>query len=274
MVATGGGAVVDPRNRWALFRGRTSVWLDGRPEVLAQRLRRSPNVRPLDQRPRPDRDDPRPRGAARAVLRRGHDPPDRGDRGPRRRRRRRPAHRRAPRRGSLDERRTRSPDDAAPRDHADRPDRARRGDRRVGAWRSELEALRAPRAILVSEPGRVGCRRASGWRPSCGDRGRDVAHILLPQGEAGQAARRRRDGGPRAGGDARRARRRRWSRSVAVHSATRPGSSPRSTCAASGSSRCRRRSSPRSTPRSAARPASTCPRARTSSGRSTSRPRS
>ena len=49
VIATGGGAVVDPRNRWSLFRGRRSVWLDGRPEVLAQRLRRSPNVRPLVQ---------------------------------------------------------------------------------------------------------------------------------------------------------------------------------------------------------------------------------
>jgi shikimate kinase len=47
VIATGGGAVVDPRNRWALYRGRASVWLDGRPEVLAQRLRRSPHVRPL-----------------------------------------------------------------------------------------------------------------------------------------------------------------------------------------------------------------------------------
>ena len=47
VVATGGGAVVDPRNRWALFRGRLPIWLDVRPEVLAQRLRRSPNVRPL-----------------------------------------------------------------------------------------------------------------------------------------------------------------------------------------------------------------------------------
>src|SRR5690349_8579249 len=40
IVATGGGAIVDPRNRWALYHGRLSVWLDGRPEVLAQRLRR------------------------------------------------------------------------------------------------------------------------------------------------------------------------------------------------------------------------------------------
>jgi shikimate kinase/3-dehydroquinate synthase len=47
VVATGGGAVVDPRNRWLLYRNRVPIWLDGRPEVLAQRLRRSPNVRPL-----------------------------------------------------------------------------------------------------------------------------------------------------------------------------------------------------------------------------------
>jgi len=47
VIATGGGAVVEPANRWALYRGRVTVWLDGRPEVLAQRLRRSPNVRPL-----------------------------------------------------------------------------------------------------------------------------------------------------------------------------------------------------------------------------------
>ncbi|HEY7970591.1 MAG TPA: bifunctional shikimate kinase/3-dehydroquinate synthase [Candidatus Limnocylindrales bacterium] len=47
VVATGGGAVVDPRNRWELYRQRLPIWLDVRPEVLAQRLRRSPNVRPL-----------------------------------------------------------------------------------------------------------------------------------------------------------------------------------------------------------------------------------
>lgn len=47
VIATGGGTVVDPRNRWRLFRGRLPIWLDGRPEVLAQRLRRSPTVRPL-----------------------------------------------------------------------------------------------------------------------------------------------------------------------------------------------------------------------------------
>src|SRR5438876_12306903 len=33
VIGSGGGAVVDPRNRWALFRGRRTIWLDGRPEV-------------------------------------------------------------------------------------------------------------------------------------------------------------------------------------------------------------------------------------------------
>lgn len=47
VIAPGGGAIVDPRNRWRLYRGRLVVWLDGRPEVLGQRLRRSPVVRPL-----------------------------------------------------------------------------------------------------------------------------------------------------------------------------------------------------------------------------------
>ncbi len=47
VIATGGGTVLDPRNRWLLYRGRLAVWLDSRPEVLAQRLRRSRNVRPL-----------------------------------------------------------------------------------------------------------------------------------------------------------------------------------------------------------------------------------
>ena len=47
VIATGGGAPVDPRNRWSLYRGRLPIWLDARPEVLAQRLRRSRNVRPL-----------------------------------------------------------------------------------------------------------------------------------------------------------------------------------------------------------------------------------
>jgi shikimate kinase/3-dehydroquinate synthase len=47
VIAPGGGAVVDPHNRWHLYRGRVPIWLDGRPEILAQRLRHSPHVRPL-----------------------------------------------------------------------------------------------------------------------------------------------------------------------------------------------------------------------------------
>ena len=53
VISPGGGAVVDPRNRWRLFHGRHVAWLDVRPEVLAQRLRRSPVVRPLVQGPDP-----------------------------------------------------------------------------------------------------------------------------------------------------------------------------------------------------------------------------
>jgi 3-dehydroquinate synthetase/shikimate kinase len=47
VIAPGGGAIVDPRNRWRLFRGRHPIWLDARPEAIAQRLRNSPFVRPL-----------------------------------------------------------------------------------------------------------------------------------------------------------------------------------------------------------------------------------
>jgi shikimate kinase/3-dehydroquinate synthase len=47
VIATGGGTPLDPRNRWALYRGRRVAWLDGPPGMLASRLRRSPVVRPL-----------------------------------------------------------------------------------------------------------------------------------------------------------------------------------------------------------------------------------
>ncbi len=47
VIATGGGTVVEPRNRWLLHRERLVVWLDARPEALAQRLRHSRTVRPL-----------------------------------------------------------------------------------------------------------------------------------------------------------------------------------------------------------------------------------
>jgi shikimate kinase/3-dehydroquinate synthase len=47
VIATGGGAPVDPRNRWRLYRGRMAAWLDAPPEILAQRIRNSPVPRPL-----------------------------------------------------------------------------------------------------------------------------------------------------------------------------------------------------------------------------------
>lgn len=47
VVATGGGTVVGPRNRWALYRGRRVLWLDAPDPVLAERLRQSPTLRPL-----------------------------------------------------------------------------------------------------------------------------------------------------------------------------------------------------------------------------------
>jgi 3-dehydroquinate synthetase/shikimate kinase len=47
VIATGGGAPVDPRNRWRLYRGRMAAWLDGPPEILAQRIRNSPVPRPM-----------------------------------------------------------------------------------------------------------------------------------------------------------------------------------------------------------------------------------
>ncbi|MFI5254899.1 MAG: shikimate kinase, partial [Candidatus Limnocylindrales bacterium] len=47
VVSAGGGAVVDPRNRWRLFDGRRVVTLDVPAETLRERLARSPVVRPL-----------------------------------------------------------------------------------------------------------------------------------------------------------------------------------------------------------------------------------
>jgi shikimate kinase / 3-dehydroquinate synthase len=47
VIATGGGTVMDPRNRWLLYRGRFPVWLDSSAEVLSSRLIKSSNVRPL-----------------------------------------------------------------------------------------------------------------------------------------------------------------------------------------------------------------------------------
>ena len=47
VIATGGGAVIDPLSRWALWEAGTSVWLDAPNERLAERVRRSSERRPL-----------------------------------------------------------------------------------------------------------------------------------------------------------------------------------------------------------------------------------
>ncbi len=176
VIATGGGAVVDPRNRWALYRGRVTVWLDSRPEVLAQRLRRSPNVRPLVS----GRD---PIGAIR-------------DLGSRRARFYAAAqvHQAgvAEVQGVVETIVEQLADGAVAGAatgttllRAETPiGRIVVGEGiAVGALASELEALRARRAIVISEPGAwdaVGERIGAGLRELAWG----VERVLLPQGEA------------------------------------------------------------------------------------------
>jgi shikimate kinase/3-dehydroquinate synthase len=47
VIASGGGAVIDPRNRWRLLRGRRTVWLDAPTSVLAARAAAAQGSRPL-----------------------------------------------------------------------------------------------------------------------------------------------------------------------------------------------------------------------------------
>jgi len=173
VIATGGGAVVDPRNRWALYRGRTTVWLDGRPEVLAQRLRRSPRARPLVSGRDPigvirDLATKRERFYAAASVHQGgvaeiHGVVD-----------------------AVDERIAQVSDASGTTllRASTAIGRIVLGDAiAADALAAELGALRARRAILVSEPGAwaaVGERLATDLR----ERGCDVARVLLPEGEA------------------------------------------------------------------------------------------
>jgi 3-dehydroquinate synthase len=174
VISTGGGAVVDPRNRWALYRGRTSVWLDGRPEVLAQRLRRSPHVRPLVT----TRD---PIGTLREL-------------GARRERFYAAAtihHAGVGEvQGVVDVVESKIPAGGIAAGNGTTLLRATTAIGRIvlgegiaaEALAAELDALRTPRAILVSEPGAmaaVGDRLADELRAG----GSDVATVLLPQGE-------------------------------------------------------------------------------------------
>ena len=47
VLSTGGGAVIDPLNRWALWGSGTAVWLDAPDQVLIERLRRDGTHRPI-----------------------------------------------------------------------------------------------------------------------------------------------------------------------------------------------------------------------------------
>ena len=174
VIATGGGAVVDPRNRWALYRDRTAVWLDGRPEVLAQRLRRSPYVRPLVTGRDPigtirDLGAKRERFYAAAPVQQFgvgevHDVVDAVEQ-------------------QLAKRLAASANGTVLL-RADTPiGRIVLGDGIAAeALTAELDRLRARRAILISEPGAwaaVGERLAA----ELAGRGNEVARVLLPQGE-------------------------------------------------------------------------------------------
>jgi len=174
VIATGGGAVVDPRNRWSLYRERAAVWLDGRPEVLAQRLRRSPHVRPLVAGRDPigtirDLAIRRERFYAAADVHQSGIPEIHG---------------------VVDAIEAQLPSADAVSNGTTLL-RATTAIGRIvigegiaaGAVATELEALRATRAILVSEPGAwaaAGEQIAAGLR----ERGWAVERVVLPEGEA------------------------------------------------------------------------------------------
>ena len=174
VIATGGGAVVDPRNRWSLYRERATVWLDGRPEVLAQRLRRSPHVRPLVAGRDPigtirDLAIRRERFYAAADVHQSGIPEIHG---------------------VVDAIEAQLPSADAVSNGTTLL-RATTAIGRIvigegiaaGAVATELEALRATRAILVSEPGAwaaAGEQIAAGLR----ERGWAVERVVLPEGEA------------------------------------------------------------------------------------------
>jgi shikimate kinase/3-dehydroquinate synthase len=172
VVATGGGAVIDPRNRWALYRGRVPVWLDVRPEVLAQRLRRSPNVRPLMV----GRD---PMGAIRELAR------DR-DRFYSAAERLNGVAELASIVDRIDELVARAVREPGPtvllRGHSLGGDVVIGEGIAVAAIADTLRGLRARRAILVSEPG-AWAAAGEAIGAALADEGWPVERILLPQGE-------------------------------------------------------------------------------------------
>ena len=188
IIATGGGAVVDPRNRWALYRGRperVAGWPTGDPGPASATLAPRPTAHGGS---RPDRGDARPRRPTRALLRGGRTPAGRRRRGqpggrvdrraPARRRRRtgcRAAHGRD---------RPARDGDADRADRARRPDRSRRdrcrapsargapGDPRLRArsvGRGRLVHRRRPSPRAAGRSRRCSCRparRPSDWPSS------------------------------------------------------------------------------------------------------------
>ncbi len=176
VVATGGGAVIDPRNRWALYRRRVPIWLDVRPEVLAQRLRRSPNVRPLIV----GRD---PMGTIRDLARD--------------RERFYSAANRLNGVAELASIVERADDLVARAAHEPEPTvlmrgRSLGGDLVIGEGIAAtvvgdaLRGLRARRAILVSEPG-AWAAAGEGIAAALADDGWPIERVMLPQGESAKS---------------------------------------------------------------------------------------
>ncbi len=173
VIAAGGGALVDPRSRWRLVRGRRVAWLDVRPEVAAQRLRNSRHVRPLLTTGDPTgalrrlaSDRERFYAAATVRVRSVAD------------------------RAEV----TAALSDALRAAPATTGTTLLRADTSIGrflvgdgiaaeALEASLEELGARRAILVSEPGAWAAagERLAEW---LGARGREVATVMLPRGEA------------------------------------------------------------------------------------------
>jgi shikimate kinase / 3-dehydroquinate synthase len=172
VIATGGGTVVDPRNRWALYRDHLVAWLDAPMDLLAARLAGSPAVRPLLAGA------PTAEGLARLAVERGrfYAAAQRVDAAG-------PAEAVVEAVAALARRASTRPGGTLVR--ADLAIGALvLGDGIAGdAVSAQLRALGARRAIILSEPG---AWRAVGGAVAAGiaDRGWPVEPVLLPEGEA------------------------------------------------------------------------------------------
>ncbi len=172
VIAPGGGAVIDPRNRWQLYRGRRAFWVDAPAETLAARLSSSPVVRPLVA----GAEDPvAALDELRAARHRFYAAAPRID-----------GSGRAARAVELleDALDGPAPDGATMLDAETPIGRLLLGDGiAIAGLHDTLERLEASRAVIVSEPG---AWRAAGDRIAAGlrERGWQVELVLLPRGEA------------------------------------------------------------------------------------------